>query len=187
MSTTRRTALMLIPLGIAGAAGFAFYKMLDRMQTGKFDPHAMNNPLVGKPFPEFALKGLGDYKGFSSQDLRQAAAGKPVLVNFYASWCVPCASEADILAGLAAEGVPLWGVAYKDTVENSEKYLKRYGNPYARIADDADGRVAIDWGLYGVPETYLIDRAGIIRWHIAGPLTPEGVQDDLRPALKSVA
>jgi cytochrome c biogenesis protein CcmG, thiol:disulfide interchange protein DsbE len=187
MSSVGRRAVMLVPLGIAAAGGFAFWRMLARMETGKFDPHALDNPLVGKPFPAFTLKGLGEAKGFDTAALKTAAAEKPMLVNFYASWCIPCAAEADVLGALAAEGLPVWGIAYKDTVDASAKFLSRYGNPYGRIADDADGRVAIDWGVYGVPETYLIDKAGVIRWHLAGPLTEDSVRDELRPALRAVA
>jgi cytochrome c biogenesis protein CcmG/thiol:disulfide interchange protein DsbE len=178
---------MLVPLGIAAAAGVAFWKMLDRMKDGKFDPHALNNPLVGKSLPDFALKGLGMAQGFGAAALKQAAAEKPVLVNFYASWCIPCAEEADVLGGLGAEGIPIWAVAYKDTEVASTEFLSRYGNPYARIANDADGRVAIDWGVYGVPETFLIDRSGIVRWHLAGPLTDDSVRAELRPMLRELA
>jgi cytochrome c biogenesis protein CcmG/thiol:disulfide interchange protein DsbE len=178
---------MLAPLGIAAAAGVAFWKMLDRMADGKFDPHALNNPLVGKAVPDFTLSGLGKAQGFGATDLKQAAVGKPLLVNFYASWCIPCAEEADVLGGLGAEGIPIWGVAYKDKEAASDEFLGRYGNPYARVADDANGRVAIDWGVYGVPETFLIDRSGVIRWHLAGPLTDDSVRSDLRPVLRAVA
>lgn len=178
---------MLIPLGIAAVSGVAFWKMLDRMRTGKFDPHAIDNPIVGKPFPAFALQGFGGTKGFAAADLKVAVVEKPVLVNFYASWCIPCAAEADVLAALAGEGIPIWGIAYKDKPDASDKFLNRYGNPYARIADDAAGRVAIDWGVYGVPESFLIDRNGIVTWHLAGPLSEDSVRDELRPALKAAS
>ena len=187
MSTTRRTAIMMLPLGITAVAGFSFWKMLDRMEQGKFDPHALDNPLVGKPIPDFNLPGMGPAKGFSAADLRQAAAIKPVLVNFFWSPCVPCAEEADTLAALAAEGIPIWGFAYKDTPETTAKFLNRYGNPYLRIADDSRGLVSIDWGVYGLPESFLIDRAGIIRWHCAGSLGDGTYADDLHAALRAMA
>ncbi len=183
----RRRLLMLAPLAVAAAGGVAFLAMLNRMKVGKFDPHALDNPRIGKPMPPFDLPGMGTAQGFSSADIQAAAARGPVLVNFYASWCVPCAEEADVVATLAQQGLPVWGIAYEDKVEKSEKFLGQYGNPYARIANDAAGRVAIDWGVYGVPESFLIDRAGVIRWHIAGPLTPDNVTGDLEPALKALA
>lgn len=185
MSTSRRYVLLAAPLGLFAAAGFAFKKMLDRMEDGRFDPHAINNPLVGKPIPEFSLEGLGGKPGFSSADLRAAAAVKPVLVNFFASWCIPCAAEADILGALAADGCVFWGVAYEDKPEAAQGFLDKYGNPYARLARDASGRVSIDWGLYGVPETFLIGKDGRIAWHYAGPLADEIVTGQLRPALKA--
>jgi len=187
MSFSRRHALMLAPLGLAGAAGFAFWKMLDRMSAGKFDPHALNNPLVGKPVPDFALSPIGPGKGFTTADLRAAAAQKPVLVNFWASYCIPCAGEADILGSLAGEGLPIWGIAWKDKAGPAQQFLDRYGNPYARLGNDVSGNVIIDWGVYGVPESFLVDRNGIIRWHLAGPLTDDSVSQDLRPALKAIA
>ncbi len=187
MSLARRQALMLAPLALAGAAGIAFWKMLDRMEQGKFDPHALDNPLVGKKVPDFNLPGMGPARGFSAADLIQAAAAKPVLVNFFWSPCIPCAEEADTLASIAQDGLPIWGFAYKDTADAVAKFLDRYGNPYARIADDAHGRVSIDWGVYGLPESFLIDHAGVIRWHYAGSLADGNVRGDLQAALRAVA
>jgi cytochrome c biogenesis protein CcmG/thiol:disulfide interchange protein DsbE len=119
--------------------------------------------------------------------VRAAAAQQPILVNFYASWCIPCAEEADILGTVAAEGIPIWGISYKDKTVDLQRYLDKYGNPYKRLADDVTGRVAIDWGVDAVPESFLIDHAGIIRWHRGGPLTDELVRDELKPALKAIA
>ena len=178
---------MLAPFGIAVAGGVAFMAMLKRMGEGKFDPHAIDNPLVGKTIPEFDLPGMGDKQGFSSAALRTAAADKPVLVNFFASWCIPCAAEADTVGALAAEGMVFWGVAYEDKVPAANEFLQKYGDPYARIAEDVTGRVAIDFGVYGVPETFLIDKNGVIRWHVGGPLTDDLVEEQLRPVLKAMA
>jgi cytochrome c biogenesis protein CcmG/thiol:disulfide interchange protein DsbE len=186
-SLRRRQLLALIPLGFAGAAGFAFWRMLDRMSAGKFDPHDIGNPLLNKPMPNFALGPVEGAAGFTAADVRAAAAKQPLLVNFYASWCIPCAQEADVLAAIAAQNIPLWGIAYEDKPAALKQYLDRYGNPYQRLASDRTGSVAIDFGVYGVPETFLIDRAGIIRWHRAGPLTEDSVRDELQPALRAVA
>jgi cytochrome c biogenesis protein CcmG/thiol:disulfide interchange protein DsbE len=187
MDLSRRRLLMLAPLAASGVIGIAFWKMLDRMAAGKFDPHAIDNPLVGKAVPAFDLPGIAGAQGYATAQLREAAAQKPVLVNFFASWCIPCAQEAEMLGSIAAEGIPVWGIAYKDTPENAAKFLDRYGNPYRKIADDHAGMVGIDWGIDGVPESFLIDRTGIVRWHIGGPLTADNVRDDLRPALRTVA
>jgi cytochrome c biogenesis protein CcmG/thiol:disulfide interchange protein DsbE len=183
----RRQALALVPLGLVGAAGFAFWRMLDRMEVGKFDPHDIGNPMLGKKVPPFAMPGLRGAPGFSAADLQAAAAQGPVLVNFFASWCIPCAEEADLLGQLTAEGMVFWGVTYEDKPDAVEAYLGKYGNPYKRLANDANGRVAIDWGVYGVPETFLIDRNGVVRWHKAGPLTDDAVRTELRPAMRAVA
>lgn len=186
MSLSRRV-MVLAPLAVAGAFGAASYAILNRMEQGRFDPHALDNPLVGKPFPDFTLPDIGLGGGFAATDLRQAAADRPILVNFFASWCIPCAAEADVLAQLTAQGILIWGVAYKDKPEAARKFLERYGNPYKRIAADLAGRVAIDWGLYGVPESFLIGKDGRIAWHIAGPLSDSSVKADLLPALARVS
>ncbi len=181
----RRRLLLLAPLGIAAAGGAAFWAMLDRMEKGSFDPRAVPSPLVGKPMPDFALPAQPPGEGFSSADIR--AAGTPVVVNFFASWCIPCIEEAQTLMALRRRDVPLWGIAYKDKTEDAARFLERYGNPFVRLARDEPGRVAIDFGLYGVPETYLIDRQGIVRWRWAGGLAPETVEQVLMPLLKTYA
>lgn len=176
---------MLAPLGLAVAAGAGFYGMLRGMESGGFDPHATGNPQVGHPVPSFDLPAQAPGEGFGSADLQRA--GGPVLVNFFASWCVPCLIEHPNLLALKQDGLAIWGIAYKDTPEKAGALLMRDGNPYARIARDAPGRVAIDFGVTGVPESYLIDRAGIIRWRCPGPITPVIVETQLRPALRAVS
>ena len=178
---------MLAPLGLSAVIGVSFWKMLDRMSAGKFDPHAINNPLIGKALPNFALPGIAGGAGFSTLDLRAAATRQPVLVNFFWSSCIPCIQEADTLAALAAEGLPIWGVACKDEPARLTKFLDHYGNPFQKIADDRAGRVLIDWGVDGYPESFLIDRAGIVRWHIGGPLSDDSVRNELHPALRAMA
>jgi len=182
-----RRLLLLAPLALTAAGGAAFWAMLNRMQQGTFDPHAIGNPMLGKPMPDFTLPGYDGARGFSSTDIRQAAQSKPVLVNFFASWCIPCAAEADVLNAVAQGGLQIWGICYKDKPDKMQAFLTQYGNPYTRIAADAAGRTAIDFGVYGVPESYLIDRAGIIRWHLPGPLTEQNVQQSLLPAIKATA
>jgi cytochrome c biogenesis protein CcmG/thiol:disulfide interchange protein DsbE len=182
----RRRLLMLAPLVGATAIGGAFMVMLNRMKTGAFDPHAIGDPLLGKPVPAFDLPGIGTNTGFSAADVRKAAATGPLLVNFSASWCISCVQEADLLGVLAQQGLTVWGITYKDTADKMAGFLRQYGNPYTRLADDASGRVGIDWGVSAVPESFLIDRTGRIFWHLAGPFSDENIRSQLEPALKAM-
>jgi cytochrome c biogenesis protein CcmG/thiol:disulfide interchange protein DsbE len=179
----RRRLLLMAPLGVAAVAGAGFLAMLRGLSTGSFDPRGVPSPLVGHRVPSFSLPAQPPAtEGFSSADL--LAARRPALVNFFASWCIPCLAEAPLLMQLKNRGVPIWGIAYKDTEKAASNMLARNGDPYVRLARDAPGRVAIDWGLYGVPETYLVDRDGIIRWRWAGPLTDDVLREQLTPLLR---
>jgi cytochrome c biogenesis protein CcmG, thiol:disulfide interchange protein DsbE len=184
----RRRALMLVPLGVAGAAGAGFYAMLRGLGSGSYDPRGVPSALIGKPPPPFALPALeaSGLPALANTDLTgmPAPLPGPVLVNFWASWCVPCIIEHPQLMRLAREGVPVLGINYKDKPADAATFLARHGNPFTRLGRDEPGRVAIDWGVYGVPETYLLDRGGIIRWRWAGPVTPEVLEQDIRPLLK---
>jgi cytochrome c biogenesis protein CcmG/thiol:disulfide interchange protein DsbE len=187
MILDRRRLLMLTPLALSAVIGVSFWQMLARMSAGKFDPHAINNPLLNNPLPDFSAPGIGDQKGFDTAALRAAVTQKPVLVNFFWSQCVPCMQEADILGEIASQGLPIWGIVWKDKAADLAKYLGRFGNPYRRIADDQDGRVSIDWGVDGYPESFLVDRSGVVRWHASGPMTAATVRNELLPALKAIA
>ncbi len=134
---TRRRLLLLGPLAIVAGAGGAFAALLVRMQEGRYDPHALPSMLVGKPLPAFALPGQTPSEGFTAADV--SAQGGPAVVNFFASWCVPCAEEAPALAALRGAGVKLWGIAYKDKPDATARFLDRYGDPYVRIARDEVG------------------------------------------------
>jgi cytochrome c biogenesis protein CcmG/thiol:disulfide interchange protein DsbE len=179
----QRRLVLLAPLGIAAAGGAAFLAMLRGLSTGSFDPRGVPSPLIGRRLPDFSLPAqLPSTQGFGSADLLNA--GRPVLVNFFASWCVPCVAEAPVLMQLKAQGVPVWGIAYKDADQAAAGFLARTGDPYARLARDEPGRVAIDWGVYGVPESFFVDRTGIVRWRFAGPLTDQTLQRDMQPLLR---
>jgi len=175
-----RRILLMVPFAGVLVAGAGFLAMLEREQEGTFDPRAVPSQIINKPVPPFDLPGS---PGFSSTDLR----GRPIVVNFFASWCIPCVEEAPVLMALKAQGVPIYGIAYKDKPDATAAFLARNGDPYERLARDEPGRVAIDWGVYGVPETYLIDPQGIVRWRHVGPLTQDAVTAGLQPLLRRYA
>jgi len=151
------------------------------MQTDDYDPHALPSPLIGKRPPAFTLPGLTGGPGFSNTDL--AAPQRPMIVNWFASWCIPCAQEAAMLGQLAQSGLPIWGIAYEDKPDAIAAWLNQYGNPFQRLAADTSGLTAINWGVYGVPESYLIDKTGIVRWRWAGAITNDVLNNDLNPLL----
>jgi cytochrome c biogenesis protein CcmG, thiol:disulfide interchange protein DsbE len=145
----------------------------------------MQSALIGRPAPALTLPGLGgqgfDNRGIAPADL--AAPGKVTLVNVFASWCIPCREEAPELQQLArARGVRLIGIAYKDKPEAVRAFLATYGNPFERVVTDLDGRAGIEWGISGVPETFVLDRHGIVRGHF-GPLSQDGLVTDLLPSI----
>ena len=181
-----RRLLLLVPLALAGLGGAATWTLLDRMRQGTYDPRGLPSMLIGKKLPSFDLPGAkrpggGAFLSVSSAEIQ--AARRPVLVNFFASWCTPCVEEAPVLMQLKAEGVPIYGIAYKD--KGTAHFLDRNGNPYVRIGSDEPGRVAIDFGLYGVPETYLVDADGIVRFRWSGALTDDVVRGSLVPLLQA--
>jgi len=183
--TTRRNLLYGAPLAAVVIGGAGFYTILRRMESNTYDPHALPSPLIGKRPPAFTLPGLNGQPGFSNTDL--LAPQRPMLVNWFASWCGPCAQEASTLDVLAQNGLVIWGIAYQDTPAATASYLSQYGNPYARLAADSSGLTAINWGVYGVPETYLIDKSGIVRWRWAGALTDQVLLGTLGPMLRQYA
>jgi cytochrome c biogenesis protein CcmG/thiol:disulfide interchange protein DsbE len=147
------------------------------------DPQTLPSALIDKPMPDFDLAGPAGAQGLS----RAALGGQAVIVNFFASWCIPCRIEHPLLMRMAEqEHVPLFGIAYKDKPDDAARFLAQLGDPYRRVGLDQSGRVGIDFGVYGVPETYLIDRAGRIRYRHVGPLTAEALERELLPRLKEI-
>ena len=145
------------------------------------DPREVPSPLIGKPAPAFALPGLG---GTPPQLANADLAGRPVLVNFFASWCAGCQVEHPYLMTLAKQGtVTLVGIDYKDADADLRQWLAARGNPYAPILVDLDGRAGIDFGVYGVPETFLIGADGRVLHKHVGALTPEAFERDFKPLL----
>ena len=148
------------------------------------DPQTLPSAMIDKPVPAFALPpAIEGVPGLSDADLK----GQVALVNIFASWCAPCRIEHPLLTGLAREGVTIFGINQKDKPQAVARFLAELGNPYARIGADTDGRVSIDWGVYGVPETYVIDRDGHIRYRHVGVLTAKDVEQTIRPLLRELS
>jgi cytochrome c biogenesis protein CcmG/thiol:disulfide interchange protein DsbE len=143
------------------------------------DPKLVPSPLIGKPMPTFTLTRLDNPAAtISDADFK----GKVTLLNVWATWCVSCRQEHETLVQLAKTGqVDIYGLNYKDNREDAKRWLSRFGNPYVANAFDSDGRVGIDWGVYGAPETFIIDREGIIRHKHIGPLTIQIINDEILP------
>ena len=158
---------------------------LRRIDQGNYDPHEVPSPLINKPAPAFQLQQLQDpSKTFSAEDMR----GKVWLLNVWASWCVSCREEHPLLVELARSGaVPIYGLDNKDKSEDALAWLSDFGNPYVLVASDFDGRVSIDYGVYGVPETYLIDRDGVIRYKQIGPVTEKVLIEKILPMVKELS
>ena len=168
----------LIPLA-------AFFALTVVLAVGlKRDPREVPSPLIDKPAPKFALSRLDNAsRVVRLEDLR----GKTFILNVWASWCVACREEHPVLVEFAKKrAVPLYGLDYKDTRADAGAWLSRFGNPYDVSLFDADGRVGIDFGVYGVPETFVIDGNGVIRMKHIGPITPEVLADEIEPLLKKL-
>lgn len=151
--------------------------------SGK-DNSAIPSPLIGKPAPAFSLPVLGDP---SRQVANADLLGQPYLLNVWGSWCPACRDEHPVITELAASGaVRVIGYDYKDTADDAQRWLEQFGNPYALVITDEDGRAALDWGIYGAPESFLVDAQGVVRWKFVGPITPEVVRDQLMPELEKL-
>ena len=148
------------------------------------DPRKVPSPLIGKPVPDFRLPAvLGRTEGLATPDLK----GEVSLVNVFASWCAACRQEHPFLMRLDREKVvPIHGLNYKDRPEDAADWLDALGDPYSRTGADIDGRVGIDWGVYGVPETFVVDRNGYIAYKQIGPITPEIWEEQIEPLLRTL-
>lgn len=144
------------------------------------DPREVPSPLVGKPAPEFSLRRLGTDQPVTRADL----LGRPVLVNFFASWCAGCRVEHPLLMKLARDGVPIVGIDYKDTDLAGQQWLSRNGNPYVDLIADELGTAGLDWGVYGVPETFVLDAEGTIIYKQIGPMTEEAWVERIAPLME---
>ena len=168
----------LIPL-------FAFVALAVVLAVGlNRDPREVPSPLIDKPAPTFALTRLDDpARTIALDDLR----GKVWMLNVWASWCVACRDEHPLLVDFARKGLlPIYGLNYKDQRDDGKAWLSRMGNPYQASLFDGEGRVGIDFGVYGVPETFIIDKTGTIRMKHIGPLTPAVIANEIEPLLKKL-
>lgn len=171
-------ARYFIPLGL-------FVILVGFLAAGlRLDPREVPSPLVGKPAPAFRLPLLDEpRRALSRTDL----LGQVWMLSVWASWCVSCRQEHPLLVDLAKSGVvPIYGLNYKDPREEALAWLEQFGNPYKLSVSDTDGRVGMDYGVYGVPETYVIDRAGVIRYKQIGPITAETLQDTILPLVRKL-
>jgi cytochrome c biogenesis protein CcmG/thiol:disulfide interchange protein DsbE len=164
----------------------AFFALVVLLAVGlTLNPREVPSPLIGKPAPAFELPLLhAPEKTFREKDM----LGKVWVMNVWASWCPPCLVEHPVVTALAKSGLaPVIGMNYKDAREDALPWLRRNGDPFQFSVYDGSGRIAMDYGVYGVPETYVIDRRGVIRYKHIGPLTPEVVRERIEPMLKELA
>lgn len=173
-----RVVLLALPLVALIGLVAVFATAIDR------DPGLIRSVLIDKPAPQFSLapvEGL-DSPGFDTA----ALTGQVTVVNVFASWCIPCRDEHPLLEALKAEtGAKLVGINQKDAPQNARAFLTELGNPYDAVGADANGRVSIDWGVYGVPETFVVDANGIIRFKHIGPMTPDSLEREVIPAIEA--
>jgi len=178
--------LVLIPLVV-----FLAIAALFTLRLGAGDPSRIPSALIGQPAPQTMLPPLAGLErdGMAVPGLDSAAfAGHVTLLNVWSSWCVPCREEAALLMQLATDRrIQVWGLNYKDQAENARRFLSRYGNPFVANGVDSNGRAAIEWGVYGVPETFLIGRDGHISYKLIGPITEGNLDKVLKPAIEKSA
>jgi len=171
--------LMALPLiAFIALAGIFWFRL------GSGDPSRIPSALIGHPAPQTALPALDGLTNNGAQvpGLDPASfKGKVSVVNVWASWCIPCHDEAPLLTELGKDTrLQVVGINYKDTPENARRFLGRYGNPFGIVGVDGNGRAAIEWGVYGVPETFIVGRQGTIVYKMVGPVTPDNINTELR-------
>jgi len=171
----------LSPLMIAPPAIFAGLAALFFFGMQRENPDELPSAMTGKSAPAVQVTPLGDKTPFTDADLR---SGGVKLLNYWASWCAPCRVEHPNLEQLADQGITIYGVNYKDKPGNALRFLQELGDPYTAIGADENGRMALDWGVYGVPETYVIDGQGNIVLRFAGPITDRVMEKQIMPAIK---
>jgi cytochrome c biogenesis protein CcmG/thiol:disulfide interchange protein DsbE len=173
----KRVAFFLVPLVL-------FILLAAFLLRGLWlNPREVPSPLIGKPAPQFTLPKLQSDAQFASKDM----LGQVWIFNVWASWCTPCRAEHPLFNQLATQKlVPIVGLNYKDTPQAAKRWLAELGDPYVFTVADSDGRVGIDYGVYGVPETFVIDKKGVIRHKHIGPVTPEAMQKKIIPLVREL-
>jgi cytochrome c biogenesis protein CcmG/thiol:disulfide interchange protein DsbE len=172
--------LTLLPIAVFLVLAALFYRGLSG------DPAEVPSVLINKPVPDFMLPPVAalSLPGLAAEDLKK---GEVTLVNVWASWCVPCRTEHPLLMELAKrEDLRLVGINYKDDPENARRFLITLGIPYAAVGSDLNGRASVDWGVYGVPESFLVDGEGVIRLKWIGPLSPDALKNDIIPKIEAI-
>jgi cytochrome c biogenesis protein CcmG, thiol:disulfide interchange protein DsbE len=181
-STSKRPLLMTLPLIV-----FAGLAVLFWLRLGSGDPSRIPSALIGRPAPQTMLPPLAGLSNDGTQVPGldpQMFKGKVSIVNVWASWCVPCHDEAPLFTELARDQrLQLVGINYKDAPENARRFLGRYGNPFSVVGVDGNGRAAIEWGVYGVPETFIVGRNGTIVYKLVGPVTSDNIGVVLKPEI----
>jgi cytochrome c biogenesis protein CcmG, thiol:disulfide interchange protein DsbE len=180
---SRRRIIVLLPLILFLALAALFF-----FRLGSGDPSRIPSALIGRTVPQTELPGVAQLErdgkavpGLTVADLK----GAVTLLNVWASWCVPCHDEAPLLMQLAGDRrIRVVGINYKDQPDNARRFLGRYGNPFAAVGADQNGRASIEWGVYGVPETFLIGRDGRIAYKLVGPITPQNLGSVLKPEIE---
>jgi cytochrome c biogenesis protein CcmG/thiol:disulfide interchange protein DsbE len=169
-----KRALFLLPVA-------AFFAMVVAFVLGlRHDPSHITSTLIDKPLPRFAVPAVRDNQGLSSADFK----GEPMLLNVFASWCVSCRLEHGLLLQLKSQGITIQGLDWKDEAADAARYLVDNGDPYIKAGNDKSGRTGIDLGVAGVPETFVVDRKGRVRYKIIGPIAAEDWEDTIKPLLQ---
>ncbi len=175
----KRVLFILPVIAFAGLAAFLGFGLTQ-------DPKELPSQLIDRPLPDFVLPGITDAPGGGPGLASASFKGEPRLLNVWASWCAACPQEHPVLERIAAEGFPVYGIAWKDKPEDSRAFLARYGDPYSGMGSDFPGRTAIDLGVTGAPETFVVDKKGRVRFKQIGPISPEVWEGQIRPLLQKL-
>jgi cytochrome c biogenesis protein CcmG, thiol:disulfide interchange protein DsbE len=175
----KRLLFILPIIAFAGLAAFLGYGLTQ-------DPKELPSQLIDRPLPEFVLPGIAAEPGGGPGLASASFKGEPRLLNVWASWCAACPQEHPVLERIAAEGFPVYGIAWKDKPEDSRAFLARYGNPYSGMGSDFPGRTAIDLGVTGAPETFVVDKKGRVRFKQIGPISPDVWEGQIKPLMQQL-